>query len=139
MKRGLFGWTSIALLVSSSVLATACAASPQTSGIVSPAGAIRIERQGREIATLIPGLFETGWKHASLGEGKAGQVLAGDVHRGKISAPGGTVVDVELRLAPDRGRVGLEYRLTPQADIGLNSLHVSLGLPARHWAGGSFA
>ena len=72
-----------------------------------------------------------------MGEGKAGQGFAGDVHRGKISAPGGTVVDVELRLSPDQGRVGLEYRLTPQADIGLNSLHVSLGLPARHWAGGS--
>jgi hypothetical protein len=138
MKRGLFGWTSIALLVSSSVPVTAFAASPQTSGIVSPAGAIRMERQGKEIATLIPGLFETGWRHASMGEGKAGQGFAGDVHRGKITAPGGTVVDVELRVSPDRGRVGLDYRLTPQADIGLNSLHVSLGLPARHWAGGSF-
>lgn len=121
-----------------SALATAFAASPQTSGIVSPAGAIRMEREGREIATLVPGLFEAGWKYASMGAAKASQVFTGDVHRGKITAPGGTVVDVELRLSPERGRVGLEYRLTPQAGIALNSLHVSLSLPARHWAGGSF-
>ncbi len=138
MKTSLFGWTSPAVLLVTSVFATAFAADPGTSGIVSPAGAIRMEREGKEIATLIPGLFEAGWRQASMGEGRAGQVFTGDVHRGKITAPGGKVVDVELRLSPDQGRVGLEYHLTPQADIALNSLHVSLGLPARHWAGGSF-
>jgi len=139
MKQALSGWITIALLVAAVVPALARGASPPTTGIVSPAGEIRIERAGTEIATLIPGLFETGWKHASLGAGKAGQVFSGDVHHGKITAPSGAVVDVELRLSPEGGRVGLEYRLTPQVDMALNSLHVSLGLPARPWAGGSFA
>lgn len=139
MKHTLFGLFSAALFVASFPSATACGAVPQTTGIVSPAGEIRIERAGQEVATLLPGLFEAEWKHASLSAGRAGQAFAGDVHRGKITAPGGTIVDVELRVSPAGGRVGLEYSLTPQADLALNSLHVSLGLPARQWAGGSFS
>ena len=138
MKHSPFGQAGIVLFVVMSTLCAASAAAPQISGIVSPAGAIRIERDGHEIATLIPGLFESGWRYAAMGAAKAGQVFTGGVHRGKITAPGGTAVDVELRLSPQHGRVGLEYRLTPQANIELNSLHVSLGLPARDWAGGSF-
>ena len=138
MQHSQLKTTCTTIILATSFATAASAAAPQFRGIVSPAGTIRIERKGKEIASLVPGLFEKGWKYAAMSEGKAGQVFAGDVHRGTITAPGGTVVDVQLRVSPDGDKIGLEYRLVPQADVALNSLHVSLGLPARNWAGGSF-
>lgn len=107
--------------------------------VVSPAGLIRFEHDGKEVASLVPGLFEVPWQSATMNEGKAGQPVKDGVHRGEIHAPGGSKVPVELRVVEDGDAIRCEYRLTPAAPIKLNSLHVSLTLPATIWAGGAFS
>ena len=128
--------TSIAVVVCLS--ASAFAASPQFEGVVSTAGTIRIEQNGKTVTTLTPGLFEAPWKYAAMGEARASQVFSGDVHRGKIVAASGKVVDVELQLANSGGKTRLEYRMTPQSDMTLHSLYVGMRLSTDQWGGGSF-
>lgn len=111
---------------------------PRWQAMVSTAGRVGIEHQSAAMASLVPGLFEVDWRFAAMSEGPAGQAVEGGVHRGRIRSPGGTLVDVELRAEAAGNGVRLDYRLTPQAEIRLNSLHVSLTLPAAAWAGGGF-
>ena len=121
---------SSAVVAAFLIAAVATAATPTWNAIVSPAGSIRIEREGREIASLIPGLYEATWRSASLNEGKPGREVTAGVHRGTIRAPGGTIVNVQLHLSSENDQAQLEYRLTPQATLRLNSLHVGLRLLA---------
>lgn len=106
--------------------------------VVSPAGEARLEREGKEFGILVAGLFEAQWQSATMSPGKAGVAVQGGVHRGQIRAPGGAIVDVELRATTLANGGRFEYRLTPQKALKLNSLHVSLTLPSPLWAGGKF-
>ncbi len=115
------------------------AETPRWTAVISPAGAVRIERDGKECGTMTPGLFEVPWQFAAMGGGKAGEAMKDGVHRGQIHAPGGGAVEVELRAAEEAAGVRLEYRLTPQKEMKLNSLNVTLTLPSPLWAGGKFA
>lgn len=112
-------------------------AEPAWTAVVSPAGKLRFEVGGAEVGTLSPGLFEVPWQSASMGEAKPGPIATGNPHRGQIRAPGGAIVEVESQITGD-GQDGTrcEYRLTPAAEIKLNSLHVSFELPSAGWAGG---
>lgn len=133
-----FPGAALGLLLALS-LATAFAAEPPWTAVVSPAGKVRFELGGREVAALTPGLFEVPWQSASMGEAKPGPTAAaGTPHRGQIRAPGGAIVEVESRIAADQDGARFEYRLTPAAEVKLNSLHVSLELPSAGWAGGRF-
>lgn len=106
--------------------------------VVSPAGSIRVERKGRDFGTLDPGLFEATWQGASLSPGRPGAGTEGNVARGTIRAPGGAVVDSELRIRPQAQGLALAYRLTPRSEVKLNSLHVAFSIPATMLAGGSY-
>ncbi len=130
------GFAFSAVLFSAALPAATSGAS--WSGLVSSAGLTRIERNGREAATLTPGLYEKNWRSASMTEGRVGQDVEEGRHRGKIVAPGGGEVEVEVRVSPSGTGSRFDYRLTPKTAIDLNSLHVSLSLPAGAWAGGSF-
>lgn len=138
MKRVLLTAYVLTLVLALGIVERAAAASPQWNAVISPAGLVQLQRDDKDVASLVPGLFEVDWKSASLNEGNADQTPADGLHHGKIVAPGGTVVDVELRVTQSGDQADFEYRLTPQANIELNSLHVSLDLPARDWAGGEF-
>lgn len=105
---------------------------------VSPAGHVRLERNGKEAGSLVPGLFEVPWRSASMGAAKAGQRVEGDLHRSQIRAPGGTLVDVEAQFTAEEKGQRCAFRLTPAGDVKLNSLHVTLELPAAPWTGGTF-
>ncbi|MEI7730923.1 MAG: hypothetical protein WCO56_15215 [Verrucomicrobiota bacterium] len=111
--------------------------SPWTT-VIAPAGGARLERGGKEFGTLVAGLFEAPWRSASMSAGKAGEAPQGGVHRGQILAPGGAVVDVEMRVTALANGAQFDYRLTPRQTLKLNSLHISLTLPSPLWAGGSF-
>lgn len=139
MKRSKLFWPGIATatLFSLSTI-TASAADVSWTAVVSSLGGVRLEHQGREAATVVPGLFEVPWRSASMGAGRPGDAAQGGAHRGQIRAPGGSLVDVELRVAAAANGVRFDYRLTPQREIKLNSLHVSLVLPGANWAGGKF-
>lgn len=106
--------------------------------LVETNGAVQLRCGGQAFGTLEPGLFEATWRGASLGPGKLGQAPADGLCRGQIRAPGGTVVETQTRFTPVEGGIRLQYKLTPQADIHLNSLHVTLGIPERLLAGGQY-
>ena len=106
-------------------------------GLVSPAGSLSLEHGGRAVGTLEPALHEAGWKAASLSPSPASGARQPGLMRGFIRAPGGVVVDSEIRMIPIPQGVRLACRLTPQRDVALNSLCMSLTLPASMLAGGS--
>ncbi|WP_442508517.1 hypothetical protein SH528x_000042 [Novipirellula sp. SH528] len=114
------------------------AASPNWNAVVSPAGSVRLQRGGKEVATLSPGLFEKDWQFSAMSEAKAGQVTIGSSHQGKIISATGKVVEVQLQLSIQNEQPHFQYRLTPTEDIRLNSLHVNLSLPTDIWGSGGF-
>jgi len=113
--------------------------SNRCTAVVSPAGSVRLERDGTELGTMIPGLFEVPWRSASLNAGKPGATASNGVHRGQIHAPSGPAVETELRATAQAAGARFEYRLTPQRELKLNSLNVTLTLPSPVWAGGKFS
>ncbi len=115
------------------------AETPQWSAVVSPTGTVRIERDGKEFGTLTPALFEVPWQFASMSGGKAGEMPKDGIRHGRILAPSGGVVDVELRATEEKAGLRLEYRLTPQKEMRLNSLNVTMTIPSPLLAGGQFA
>lgn len=104
--------------------------------VVSPAGAVTLEHNGEDAASISPGLFESSWRFASLRDNKAGEQVVDDIHRGQIPSPSGIIVDVELKTSTKADGIRFDYRLTPRQSIRLNSLNVTLTLPAGDWAGG---
>lgn len=138
MIRTLSGAMGAAALV----CATAAAAphqAPAWRALVAPSGEVRLERAGREMGTLLPGLFEVPWQGASMSPARPGaQAPGGAPLRGQIHAPGGAVVDVDTRWSQADGALRMAYRLTPRAAVRLNSLHVGLVVPAERLAGGSW-
>jgi hypothetical protein len=107
--------------------------------IISPAGAVRLEQNGKEIATLLPGLFEAEWQSASMADGRTNTNYIPGMHQSRIVSPTGIEVDVELRVSEASGELKLNYRITPRQNIVLNSLHVGLQLPSAQWAGGKYS
>ncbi len=107
--------------------------------VLSPAGSVRLERDGKELGTMRPGLFEVPWRFASLNAGKPGAAASDGVYRGQINAPSGPSVDTELRTTSQAAGGRFEYRLTPQRELKLNSLNVTLTLPSAAWTGGKLS
>jgi len=105
--------------------------------VISPAGAIRIQAGEAAVGTLTPGLFEADWRYATMQPAGNSTVTEG-VARGQIRAPGGGLVDVELRSTRVVDGLHLSYRLLPCADLKLNSLHVDLPISIGKVLGGSF-
>lgn len=103
---------------------------------VSGSGAVAVRFGRRSFATMEPGLFEAVWQGATMGG--AGTADDSGVLHGVIRAPGGTIVDCETRIAQQQNGARFAYRLTPRGPIRLNSLHVSMSVPASNLAGGSF-
>jgi hypothetical protein len=103
--------------------------------VISQAGSLQLADGRREVAKLLPGLFDENWQHSGLGG--SGEVR-GDVCRGVIGAPDGTKVDCELRWSRVDNGARLAYRLAPRAAVRLNSLHVSMDFPVDVVAGGGF-
>ena len=135
MKRFLMFATVIAAFAGS----LRAAVPERWTAVLSPAGSLRLERDGKELGTMSPGLFEVPWRGASLNAGKAGATATNGVHRGEIHAPGGATVDTEMRATAQAGGTRLAYRLTPQREVKLNSLNVTLTVPSPVWAGGKFS
>ncbi|MCX6908574.1 MAG: hypothetical protein NTY01_11090 [Verrucomicrobia bacterium] len=132
MKHLLFAGALATLAVA------ADAETPRWAIVVSPAGAVRVERDGKEFGTMTPALFEVPWQFATMSGGKGGEMAKDGVHRGQIRAASGGMVDVELRKTAETAGAHLEYRLTPRSEMKLNSLNVTLTLPTPLWAGGKF-
>jgi hypothetical protein len=114
------------------------AETPRWAVVVSPSGAVRVDRDGKEFGSLTPALFEVPWQFATMGGGSGGEPPKDGVHRGQIRAASGGVVDTELRKTAEAAGVRLEYRLTPRNEMKLNSLNVTLTLPTSLCAGGKF-
>jgi len=85
-----------------------------------------------------PGLFEVEWRSASLKAGKPGATASNGIHRSQIQSPRSSAVDTELRTTSQTERARFDYRLTPQSELRLNSLNVTLILPSPISVGGTF-
>ncbi len=131
------GWLLIGWLLMGCTATGQCRDAARWQALVSPAGQVELFAGRQRMATISPGLFEATWRSAGLG-GVQAEGTAGDVLRGTIRAPGGTVVDSELRAQPSADGLSLAYRLTPREAITLNSLHVAVNLPIRLLAGQEF-
>lgn len=118
-------------------LRPATGADAQWRALISPAGQVTLSRRRAQVATVTPGLMEAGWRAGNL---SAGQLAVGAVAFSKstIHAPGGATIDVELRSSSTPDGLGLAYKLTPQAPVTLNSLHVSADFPIALVAGRGF-
>jgi hypothetical protein len=128
-------WVVFVLAVGASA-SFAADAEPAWNALVSPAGSLRLARGGRDVGSLLCGLFEAEWRSASMGAGSLGTRRPSDnVLRSQIRAPGGGIVDTEMTATPDSSGLRLKYRLTPRQPIALNSLHVDLHVPASLLAG----
>jgi len=129
------------LTVALALVASGCLAAEQkpVTALVSRAGQITLSREGKELATIAPGLFEKEWRGASLSDAPRG-AAGGVVGRGTIQSPGGTRVqsEVEEDIAPDGASATLKYHLVPQADVFLNSLHVSMDFAEAVLVGGEY-
>lgn len=102
--------------------------------VVSTAGGVRVDHDGKELGMMHPELFEAPWQHARLNVGSPGTAGSNGMHRGHIRAPSGALVNTELQVTGTR----FEYRLTPKREMNLNSLNVTLTLPTPTLAGGRF-
>ncbi|MHC4201952.1 MAG: PA14 domain-containing protein, partial [Planctomycetota bacterium] len=107
--------------------------------MVSRSGVVRLSLGKRRVATITPGLYEKQWRGASMGASTQGEpAKPGGVLRGTIRAPGGGIVDCELRARPEDAGVRFAYVLTPRSRMDLNSLHVSMAFPIAVVAGGAY-
>lgn len=105
--------------------------------VISPSGRVQLSFGRRRVATIVPGLFEEGWRLGTFALGKPAGGRRKPL-KGELRAPGGAAVDCQLRPAAAPGGVRLAYKLTPRAGIRLNSLHVSVHVPIGLVAGGEY-
>jgi hypothetical protein len=104
--------------------------------VVSPTGAVQLSSGTASIGMLAPGLFERGWQYATLSP--VGGKAADGAVQGYIRAPGGGMVDTNVRFAAVGNGARLTYRLTPRTALALNSLHVDMRIPVARVLGGSY-
>jgi hypothetical protein len=128
---------SLVLVAAAGILLRSVAAAPAANGDwtveFGADTSARVLRQGAPFADLAPGAYSAGWQHAGVGLTEDDLAAAAD------GEPGGTIhtaagpriacrLEVEDTPAPDTAR--LRYTLTPAEAVALNSLHVSLDIPA---------
>ncbi|MCX7590647.1 MAG: PA14 domain-containing protein, partial [Kiritimatiellae bacterium] len=109
-----------------------------TKALIQPSGRIDLFARRTVVATLVPGIFEEGWKGGIfLPTGDPMTAQAGRF-QGVLRTPGGGTVEVSCRCTIVPGVIELEYHFRPQTVMRLNSLHVSLDIPASELAGQDF-
>jgi hypothetical protein len=116
----------------------ACAAAPgdapALTAWVSKSGDVTVRRNDNDatLATIKPGLFETTWQ-------MRGNAYDDAAKRPVIRATNaGATVTVAVRpVTADGKNLRVEYVLTPDKDISVNSVHVSLSTPVASYVGGT--
>jgi hypothetical protein len=107
------------------MLPSVCLMAGEWSATVSPSGKVHFERNGVEVGTLAPQLYEAGWKHASMGQVATDPPDQTGTRFGSITTSSGVVVRTETQVIGQRDVTKgnghrIEYRMTPQADVMLN-------------------
>src|SRR5437868_390197 len=124
-------------------LTAVAAAGAETGGLVAYVaknGEVAVRRADTEalVARIQPGLFEATWQFRAVSGG--GDAKPGGETEGVIRAAGGkSPVRVRGEVRPEGTRLRLRYTLTPEGPLSVNSVHVSVNLPAGPWIGGSFS
>jgi len=113
-------------------------AAPACQALISTSGTVQFTCRGLVLGTLSPGLFESGWRPASDVTRASDAVPADGSRTGLLKAPGGARVTCLLRSEAVADGLQVQYQLTPQQDVRLNSLHVCLNLAAARAIGGQY-
>ena len=111
--------------------ATMVAGAAEWEALVGTTGRVEVSYMGKPVASVSPGLFRTGWRHSGPGTG----TIEDGAVKSRIRAGRDAVVDVVLRAEATPDGVRLDYTLTPQADVAVNSRHVSISIPVGLVAG----
>ena len=106
-------------------------------GLADAGGRITLNRSRRQAFTITPGLYSDGWRGANVTPDKEPASQEG-VSRGRIRVSDQASVVSLLQTKATAGTIELHYVLTPEADVKLNSLHVSLGLPEGFLRGATY-
>ncbi|HEX2949693.1 MAG TPA: hypothetical protein VHV83_09015 [Armatimonadota bacterium] len=107
--------------------------------VAQQSGSIKLSYGGTELGTLEPGLYEDGWKSTTIQPNLSATGTPQDgICRSSITAPSGVIVDSVVTITPVPNGLHLLYQLTPQKDVRLNSLHVSIGMPTPKLLGGQY-
>ena len=118
-------------------LMTFCAATPRPAradtltAYVAKSGAVTIQQGESEktLASVRPGLFETTWQMRGVSTGPDGPVIR--------ASNAGATVTVTPKVTARGNTLTLEYVMTPDKDVSVNSVHVSVNTPATAFVGGN--
>ncbi len=122
---------------SAAILAGEGAMSAPVQALVSSSGKVTLRASGAEVGTLVPGLYESGWRGASFGP-TAGLPEDGRPLSGLAKSPSGIELTSDITVREADGGIAVRCVLTPKAPISVNSLHVGLDIPAAELAGRSY-
>ena len=114
-------------------------ATPQAiSGLLGADGVLAVSADGNSLCSFNPGLFEKGWKQA--GSSPAKGTFDDKLQHFVMRTSTGAVVDGVLSCSQTADKAGVSFwcAFTPQADIELNTLHVSVDFPVAALAGGKW-
>src|SRR5438552_2974544 len=107
---------------------------PKLIALVSREGRVTVRDGETTIGTIAAGMHLEGWRGADLAPvGRSADVDARPGPRsGKLAAAAGDVA-VETSVGPDGSGLQLMVRMTPSAELIVNSVRVSIDLPAGSW------
>lgn len=129
-----------AITALAATLSIAHAAAAPVEGTVNVDGNLRLMSGKDELADFRIGAFDTGWRWSGAAPDR--KALRPDApplsHAFAIRMPGGHVIAVESLITASGDALRAGYAFTPQADVALNSLHVSLEMPVASFGGGSW-
>ncbi len=99
--------------------------------LVAPPGVVSLRAGGREIATVRPGVYLSGWNHKGPGSGTE---TAPGRYAGTIRTEAG---DIAMTCTVSGGgrSLTLVWDLAPATTLAIESVQASVDLPAADWAG----
>ncbi|HPA17360.1 MAG TPA: cellulase family glycosylhydrolase [Verrucomicrobiae bacterium] len=132
--------TLLPITIATLMAALALGRAAPIDGIVNTDGNLRLMAGSEELADFRIGAFDTGWQWAGAAPDRT--ALRPDApahsHAFAIRMPNCPKIAVESLMATSGDTVVARYAFAPGAEVTLNSLHVSMDLPASAIGGGKW-
>ncbi|HEX2949404.1 MAG TPA: hypothetical protein VHV83_07525 [Armatimonadota bacterium] len=127
-----------ALLVLCLLTTAAISAPGWQATVAQQSGNMRLSYAGTDIGSLDAGLFDTSWNNMAIKPNFSDTGARQDgVYRASLMS-NGVVIDAVTTMTPVPDGLHLVYTFTPQKDMKLNSLHVSLSVSVPKLLGGQY-
>lgn len=126
------------VVVGIGLLAAGAAQGEGIQALVGREGRVSLWREKDKIGDFGAGLFNQQWTSADASADARKRDTPGKRHL-QIAVPGGGEVTGWTAIASDQGKLKAQYVFTPEQDLMLNSLHVSVEFSIPTLAGGRWA